>query len=448
MKRLLSFDYWNVPYDPKKPFKSFCNKVIRITLGVGNGFRQDELSLKASALTFYTLLSIIPVLAVIIGIAKGFGFEKFIEALLLANFYEQREITAKIIEFAHTLLQTTQGHVIVGVGILFLFWTILQLLSSIENSFNSIWKVTIPRTWARKVSDYFAMVIFCPIVIAASSSASIFITKVTKESPIWEALGLGSYLPILLHIFPLLLCWVLFSFIYLFMPNTKVPFTAGIIAGIIAGSVFQLVQWIYIKFQIGVSSYGAIYGSFAAIPLFLIWLNISWLLTLAGAEIAYHIDNDTKISAGTGPASERRLVSTKVLGLIIARLCVEAFSEGHTPVTITELTQKTGSTMVATQNIVLKLVEAGLLSEVVYAGHEGHYQPGRGLKHMTVKNICDALDEALNEEYLISDSKEVDFFKQCLESFDQLEADSPANVSLDSIKLTSGEEGHHGTILG
>ena len=442
MRKYLSFDYWNVPYDPQKPVKSFWHKVARIALAVSKGFSYDECSLKASALTFYTLLSIVPVLAVVFGIAKGFGFEKFIEAQLLVNLSEQRELTTKIIEFAYTLLHSTQGNVIAGVGILVLFWTILQLLSSIENSFNSIWKVTIPRTWPRKLSDYFAMVIFCPIIIAISSSASLFvianITRVTQQSNLWETFG--PYLRIGFHIFPLLLCWILFSFVYIFMPNTKVPLTAGIIAGIIAGSAFQLVQWIYINFQIGVSSYGAIYGSFAALPLFLIWVNVSWLVTLAGAEIAYHIDNDTKIAAAIGPASEQKLVSKSVLGLIISHICVDAFNEGRAPLTISELAQRTGTTMVNVQNIVLELVDGGILTEVVYAGNEKHFQPGRGVKTITIKNVCDALDDSRNEQYSMFDSKELSFFNQSLETFDQLATQSSSNVSLESIEIPPQEK--------
>lgn len=437
MSNYLSFDYWNVPYDPKKPFKSFWNKVIRIVLAASKGFTQDECSLKAAALTFYTLLSVVPVLAVVIGIARGFGFEKYIEAQIIVNFAEQREVSTKVIEFAYSLLHSTQGSLIAGVGVLVLFWTILQLLSSIENAFNAIWKVTIPRSWPRKLSDYFAMVIFCPIFIAASSSASLFvitnITEVTKQRNLWETFG--PYLHFSFHIFPLLLCWILFSFVYIFMPNTKVSWSSGMIAGIIAGSAFQLFQWIYIKFQIGVSSYGATYGTFAALPLFLIWLNISWLVTLIGAEIAYHLENDAKIAAGHWPASEQKLVSKKILGLIITRCCIDAFSYGDRPLTIIDLAKKTGTTMVAVQGIVMQLQEAGILSEVLYSGNEGYYQPGRSIKHITVKNVTDALDDARNEEYLVAESDEMLFFKERLQTFDNLILESPVNIPLDSEEI-------------
>ena len=284
-------DVWDIPEDPGKPIKSFFIRTLKITLSSCIGFYKDECTLKASALTYYSLITIVPFLAVAFVIATGFGFEKSLESLIVEKFKDQPDMANKIKDFTHSTLAHAQGGVIAGTGIIMLIWALLMLTSCIEQSVNNIWKIRKTPSLSRTLASYLAIAFFCPIFFVTSSGISIYalkgIVEASKATDLYDTLNPLIYF--LFHFVPIVLSWLSFTFVYFFVPSTKVPWKSGVIAGIIAGTTYQVVQWTYFHFQIGLSSYGAIYGSFAAIPLFLIWLNLSWLILLAGAQIAHQL---------------------------------------------------------------------------------------------------------------------------------------------------------------
>ncbi len=284
-------EVWDIPEDPAKPIKSFFIRTLKISLSAGIGFFKDECTLKASALTYYSLLTIVPFLAVAFGIAAGLGFEKSFESVILDKFKDQPELANKIMDFTHSTLAHAQGGVIAGTGIIMLIWAVLMLMACIEQSINDIWKVKNTRSLSRRLASYLATIFFFPIFFVTSSAISIYVLRgiieASKATDLYNTLN--PLISFLFHIVPIVLSWLSFTFVYLFVPCTKVPWKSGVIAGIIAGTTYQIVQWTYFHFQIGLSSYGAIYGSFAAIPLFLIWLNLNWLILLAGAQIAHQL---------------------------------------------------------------------------------------------------------------------------------------------------------------
>ena len=291
IRHFINEDIWDIPEDPAKPIKSFFIRSLKIAISSGIGFIKDECFLKSSALTYYSLLSIVPFLAVAFGIAIKFGFEKSLESAILDKFKDQSEIAYKIIDFTHSTLEHTQGGVIAGTGIIMLIWAVMTLMICIRQSLNSIWKITNARSISRTLSSYLAILFFCPIFFVVSSGLSLYalrgIIEASKATDLYDVLSPVIYF--LFHFVPFVLSCLSFIFIYLFVPSAKVPWKSGVIAGIIAGTTYQIVQWTYFHFQIGVTSYGAIYGSFAAIPLFLIWLNLRWLILLAGAQIAHQL---------------------------------------------------------------------------------------------------------------------------------------------------------------
>lgn len=426
-------DYWTTVFNSPGRWRRLLSKPVRVAIAAGRGYVDDDCSSKASSLTFYSLLSIVPVLAVAFGIAKGFGFEKHLERQISEQFLDQPEVTEKLINFAYNTLQNTESGLIAGVGVVVLFWSVLKLLSTIELAFNQIWKVQKARTFSRRLSDYLAMMVFCPIFFAASSSLSVFVVtrvvSLTKENGMWETVS--PYILLAFHIFPLILSWILFTAIYYIMPNTNVLFKAALIAGIIAGSVFQIVQWVYIQFQVGLASYGAIYGSFAALPLFLIWLNISWLIALAGAEIAYHIEDDQAQGVFSHDVS-RKQTDGRVLGLLVMQQCLQAFNNGKAPPTIPVLAQRVGTAVMVVRRLVQRLLDAQLLVEVYWKdGTSGRYQPARDLNSITIRAVCEALNTARQERYLVVYDKEVEDYEKTLERFDTLMTDAPINTPLD-----------------
>lgn len=411
---------WLNPFQGKQ---SIFKRCLRVFVDSIRGFINDDCYSKASALTFYSLLSIVPLLAVLFGIAKGFGFDRALEAEIREKFFEQKELSEKLIEFAYSWLQSVQGGVIAGVGTAVLFWSVMGLLNNIETALNAIWKTRVSRSYLRKMTDFLAALVICPIFFVAVSSLNVFITtQITRGAH--SNIVLEAVSPLLLFIlrfFPFFLSWVLFTFVYLFMPNTKVDFRAALIAGILGGTAFQLWQWVYIKFQIGVASYGAIYGSFAALPLFLIWLQTSWLIFLAGAEIAVEIENDLFI-----PFRTPRPLSLKAAALFITYRSVEAFIKGTNPVTDHSLAQELGMSLNHIQILLETLQNARILAAVSFSNKAAGYQPAQAIDTLTMKRVCDAIDKGNEIPASFIDSPEMDKIQTYLKHVDQLLA-APEN---------------------
>ncbi|MGE5196848.1 MAG: YihY/virulence factor BrkB family protein, partial [Anaerolineae bacterium] len=276
--KLFSFfknDLWKIIPNKEKPIKSFFIKIIRVIYFSIRSFYKDECYLKSALLTFYSLIAIVPFLALAMAIAKGFGFEIFLQEQILQTFKEQKDILNIAIHFAYSLITHIKSEVVAGLGVIFLFFSIFGLLENTEKSLNEIWKIKRKRSYLRKVIDYLAILIVCPIVFTASSSLTIFLSthldKTLQAFPILQ--DIYSYFISFFKILPFILSWLLFSLLYLFTPNTRIRFKPRLFAGFLAGTLFQLWQIGYIEFQLSISSYNAVYGSFAALPLFLIWLQ-------------------------------------------------------------------------------------------------------------------------------------------------------------------------------
>ncbi len=286
-------DIWSINESDFRPLQLKGINTLKIILLAAQGFMKDLCQLRASALTLYTLLSIVPVIAMLFGIAKGFGFEKKLENQLLEQASEQDTMMIQLIEFSQNMLANTKGGVVAGIGIVVLLWSVIKVIGNIEESFNFIWKIEKSRTLARKLTDYLSLMMFAPIMLVMSSSMTVFVK--TKINWLISVIGLpefGTRIVLFAMSFsPMIIMACLFSAIFLIMPNQKIQIKAGVIAGITTGILYQLVQWGYIALQLSASSYNAIYGSFAALPLFLIWLQLGWMVVLFGCEISFYVQN-------------------------------------------------------------------------------------------------------------------------------------------------------------
>jgi membrane protein len=405
----------------------FWKRVYKILLDAARGFIEDDCYSKASALTFYSLLSIVPILAVVFGIAKGFGFEQPLEAMLTQQFAEQKEVLDKFIQFAYSWLHSVKGGVIAGVGVVVLLWSVFGLFNNVETTLNAIWKVPYSRPYSRKISDCLAAVIICPIFFITSSSITVFLTTHISESAhdnaIYEVIS--PFLLFLLKLSPYFLSWVLFTFLYLFMPNARVYLRSGIIAGILAGTAFQLWQWIYIRFQIGVASYGAIYGSFAALPLFLIWLQTSWLILLAGAEIAYEIENDLFT-----PFRRYLPLPTKAAALLITYRCIEAFVKGGKPPTNQSLARELGISLYHLQHLLDALQKQHILSAIAGQNRSIGYQPAKPIEMITFMSVSHAIEQSNALMASVTESSPLNKILDYLDSTEQSIEKSPENQIL------------------
>ncbi len=415
--------------------KYFLIKQLRILLLATRGFGQDQCPLRASALTFYSILSIVPVVAMAFGIAKGFGFQEMLENQLMEKFSGQEDVMIRVVDFAHSLLENTKGGMIVGIGIIVLLWTVIKLLAHIEGSFNDIWEVKKSRSYGRKFSDYLSIMLISPLLIIMSSSATVFIT--TKIALITEKVALiGMFSPMIffmLKLIPYFLVWILFIFTYILMPNTKVNFSAGFIGGIIAGTIFQAAQLAYILFQVGVAKYNAIYGSFAALPLFLIWMQLSWLIVLFGAEISFSYQYVDTYEF----EPEFRQISPafkRLLTLQVANRVISTFSKGKMPLTASNLSQALEIPIRLVQQLLDELVESEIFSITEIKENEKlAYQPARDINIITIKSIIEALEHKGVDNIPVAQTPELQSLSEVLWTFSAEIEKSPANLLLKDI---------------
>jgi len=431
----VTVDIWRLRLEDLPLGRSFFIRQLRIILLTVRGFISDRCFYRASALTFYTLLSIVPVVAMLFGIAKGFGFEKLLEKELYQQFSGQREVVSRIVLFSQSLLESTRGGVIAGIGLIVLFWTVVKVLSHIEASLNEIWQIKEHRSWARKFSDYLAVMLISPLLILLAGSATVFITtQVTDIAGRVKLLGLISPLIFfLLKLIPYVLIWILFTVIYVLMPNTKVSLKAGAVAGIIAGTMYQMVQWFYISFQVGTAKYNAIYGSFAALPLFLMWVQISWWVVLFGAELSFANQNVDTYEYEPD-CLNISMAYKKLLTLQVARLLIRTFADCTAALTDVQICGRLGIPIRLLHLILDDLVRSGLFART-RTGEEGRfgYQPACDINRLTIKCVLDAIEQSGTNTIPVVRTKEFEALSAAVREFNAVLETHPANRLLKEI---------------
>jgi membrane protein len=433
--QFLNAGIWRLRAQELNPRQCFWITQLRIILLAIRRFSQDKCELRASALTFYSLLSFIPVVALVFGVAKGFGLEKMLQTQILANLEGQPEVADKVLDFARNLLENTKGGAIAGVGVVVLFWSVVKVLGNIETAFNDIWGIQRGRSLGRKLADYLSVVMISPVLLITASSITVLLTAeietmIERLSFLGYAAGIIIFL---LRLLPYAMIWFLFTFMYVFMPNTKVRIKSGLWGGIVAGTIYQAAQFAYIKFQIGVSSYGAIYGSFAALPLFFAWLQLSWLIVLLGAEISFACQN---VGAFEYAADCERLSHRfkRLVALIVTHQCVKDFLQGQTPPVAEKLAKTLEIPIRLVRSTLFELTEAKILSEVCPGeGADIAYQPGCRIDDLTVNKVLLTLDRQGLDAVPIAESKQLDRLRDTLREIDALNEKSPANLKLQEL---------------
>lgn len=404
MLRFFAQDVWT-PDRVKRggPFYRVC----RILYLAAKGFVEDSCLFRASALTYITVLSLVPLLAFAFSVAKGFGFYEgllndTINPFLNRTFgsldsaaqsplvhepgaYEMRGAIDQVLRFVERTEVSTLGFF----GLVILLYTVIKLLGTIERSFNDIWGVQRSRSVIRKISDYLAMVVVTPIFLFVATG----MTTAAQNSSVVEYLrvhlGLGAAIEVLLRLMPLFALWIGFTFIYLAMPNTKTRWSSAIVGAIIAGTLWQITLVLHVKFQIGIARYNAIYSSFAALPIFLMWVNISWTIVLLGAEICFaHQSEPSYVHVAQSRPSDQAF--KELLGVRAMTRIGQGFLEGARPRTVSALSVELSVPQRTLEEVMYLLVDGGLLVETV-EDHEHGFLPARHLESITVKSIQDVL---------------------------------------------------------
>lgn len=428
-------DIWSVRARDLPLSRFVLIRILRTIVLAFRGFHTDRCSLRASALTLYSLLAVVPAAAMAFGIAKGFGLSDRLAERIRSALDGQPEVADWIIEFAQTALQSASSGLMAGFGVVILLWTVIKLLSNIEKSFNDVWNVHQARPFLRKFSDYFSIVLICPVLLVASGAIPVLIER-SVERLVERLTVLGWAAPpvfALIGLLPHLFGVFTFAFLYAFMPNTKVKFWSALVAGIIGYAAYGALTELYFALQVGVSKYSAIYGSFAALPLFVIWLQLSWLIVLFGAELSFAYQNvDTyEFEPDCLEASQalRRLITLRIVQLLSVR-----FRDGHPPMSGSDISHELGVPIRLVNEILFDLVQAGVLSEVTLEEDtERVFQPGRSIETLTPVFVIEALARAGSSDVPIHDSPELENIRDAVEGLWGSLREAPENRPLADI---------------
>ena len=404
LHEFLTKDIWSFELYQKGPLRRAIANTVKVTVIAVRTFLDDKIMTRAAALTYSTLFAVVPILALIFAIARGFGFENIVNSLLENGIMKENESLSTVMQFIDGYMQYVSSGAFVGIGLLFLLWSVYSLADGIETNLNLIWHVKQSRGIGRKITDYFSLVLLIPIGIICLSGLSVLASSILSRMQGFQLLG--GFIQFLVIALPYLVAGLIFTGFYMFMPNTKVRFKYAIIPGFIAGCLFQVLQNLYFSGQLALSSYNQIYGGFAALPLFLFWLNLSWSIILFGCELAYVAQNNDNFNYFKEPDKISRRHQDFYCLMVMACIC-KRFNK-HLPA----LTRKEiGNELKIPLRYVIAsldlLMEAKLLQPVLKGDErEPAYVPTTDTHKLTVVKVLSAinctgycdLDHALDSE--------------------------------------------------
>lgn len=352
---------------------------------------------KAGSLTYTTLLAVVPALALLFAIARGFGFQNIIKTQLFVMFPSQSTMIENSLTFVDKYLETSSGGIFIGVGIIFLLWSLISMLRNVELTFNHIWGVKKGRTPYRMITDYTTIIIVLPIIMICSAGISLFMSSVVKN-----AVGYTIISPIVemvLDYAPFFLTWLFFAGMYTLIPYTKVKFRYALISGFICTLMFRLVQYMFVSGQIYVTKYNAIYGSFSFLPLFMIWLYLTWLIIIAGVVITYSAQNIFRFNYFNQIKNISQRYSDE-LAIYTFLIISSRFDNGEPPLSKYSLMKKYNLPIQLLNIIIDRLEDAGFISVVHAENDTLAYQPARNFTEMTFRQFMEKYREVGDSDFI------------------------------------------------
>ena len=398
----------------------------KLLLYMLQGLSTHATMVRSAALTYYTLVSIVPVVALVFAVVKGFGLADGLVQNLYSVFPQIPEVVDYLVEFAQKALARTQGGLVALFSLVALFWSVWSVFGSIEDAFNNIWEVKSTRSWSRKISDYITVIVFAPILWVGASAVSVYLRQLLG----WAD---NMWLNALSKLISMAIAWFMFSLIYVVLPNTKVNLSAAIKSGFIAGTVFMLFQWGYVFVQTWMTSYNAIYGSFAALPLFLLWMLISWSILLLGGELSFTFQNEKRFDE----ERESLLVSydcRRKLMVGVMVIVARTFRDGKGAMAVDDIRHALGIPKRILSSVLSALVEAGMLHEIHVGGKEFElsYAPARDISTLKVYDVLLAVDAHGEGRDSIDVSEPTELYRasQVVEELKSETLDSKANCRI------------------
>ncbi len=379
---------WEVELSSLPWWKVLLIRVLRVFYVVIRDLLEGQLTLRAMSLVYTTLLAMVPLLAVSFSVLKGFGVHNQIEPLLL-NFLRpvgERgvEVTSRIIGF----VDSVKAGILGSIGFALLIYTVISLIQKIERACNDTWHVNRSRPLSQKFSDYLSVILIGPVLVfsALGITASVMSTAVVQKMVAIKVFG--SLMELATKLVPYLLVIAAFTFVYIFVPNTRVRFRSALTGGLVAGVLWEASGWAFASFVVKSAKYTAIYSGFAILIMFMIWLYLSWLIVLVGASVAYYHQHPESV---TSYRRELRLSNRmqEKLALLVMFLVGNNYYDNLPALTLEEFAQSLNVPMEALEPIMEALEGYGLLSQT--ANEPPTYLPARPLDTAELKDVLDAV---------------------------------------------------------
>lgn len=389
------------------------------------GLLEHGTIIRSAALTFYTLMSLVPIIAVVFAVVKGFGLADGLIDNLYSLFPQNPEIVDYLVGFAEKALARTQGGVVAAVALVTLFWAVIRVFSSIESAFNNIWEVKVERSITRQYTDYIAVVLIVPLLWIVANAVGNFAEQLLGFDDSW-------FFSLLSRLVSLAVIWMMFTLVYMIVPNARVRFRSALMAGVVAGTLFLAFQWGYLYVQRWMTSYNAIYGSFAALPLLLIWLQVSWQILLFGGELSFAYQNISRF----GEERESLLVSydqrRKIL-LAAMLIVIRHFREKGGAIPADTIRDELELPTRIVNDVLYQLVQAGQLIAVRSGDGEREvgYAPAHDITAMTVYGVLEAVERTGQTAFDFAPTPELARIDRELELLK-----GSARESQDNVKLT------------
>ncbi|MBQ7192310.1 MAG: YihY/virulence factor BrkB family protein [Paludibacteraceae bacterium] len=409
-----SYDLWRQTSKELSRWQRIGYLILRSIVLTIRGFLSHDINTRANAMTYSMMFAIVPILSLVLAIAKGFGFEQLIEKRLYDSVLGQMGLAPTIMGFVQRYLETAQGGVFIGVGIIILLWSVYSFFNTIEGAFNKIWQVKKSRSILRQATTYITILLLIPTLIVVSSGLSIFLQSATANLQFEAMTPVKEFF---IRLTPFIMCWIIFTWMFWAIPNTKVGIWSALIPGISVGTLFQLLQMLSFYVMTFLSRTSIIYGAFAAIPLLLTWLQLTCLFILSGAELSFAIEcNEDFDYERDLQHISRRYKDT--ITLFLCYLVIQRFAKGQPAITAQQITDEHHLPMRLVNQLLGRLTEIGILCEVFSEDEEQKaYLPSMDIHQLSIGHILERIDNQGNKLFLNNTSKT---FEQFCHYYDQL----------------------------
>ncbi|MCQ2346895.1 MAG: YihY/virulence factor BrkB family protein [Paludibacteraceae bacterium] len=401
----IKYDLWRITTDELGKGKKILFSILKTVILVVRGFIDKELNIRANALTYSLMFAIVPILAMVLAIAKGFGFDAIIQDKLNSSFLAETNIVPTIMEFVDRYLATAQGGAFIGVGLVILLVAVYTFFRQAEMAFNGIWNVSKTRNILRQLTTYIAILFFIPVFIIVTSGISVFFNSASTTLPFLTFLE--NFRAGFIRFMQFAMVWACFTLMYWGIPNTKVRFLSALIPGILIGSLFQAMQMLGVYILVWLSRTSIVYGAFASIPILLMFLQWTCLMILMGAEMSFAIQNneDFNYEHDLERMSRRYkdFVTLYILSMIIRR-----YNNGETALTAHEIARQEHLPVRLVNQLTSRLLEIKILNPTWVENKEDPgLIPARGTQTITVSMVSDCIDRQGTEAFISNPSDEM-----------------------------------------